>query len=432
MEHAHGDPARDLAAAVRANDAAAVRRVLARHPELPARLDDPLPGAAFGSTALLEAVERRNRDTIDVLLQAGANIDQRSHWWAGGFGVLDQNDPDLAAFLIDRGATVDVHAAARLGRIERLEELLAADPSLVHARGGDGQMPLHFAASIEVAAFLLEHGADVDARDIDHESTAAQWMIRDRQAIARYLVERGTRTDILMTAALGDEPRVRQHLRADPGSVRTTVSDSFFPKREPRSAGSIYTWTLGAHKTAVHVAREFGHHDLAALLIEAAPDGMKLALACEMDDAALRDAVLAAHPAIARTLDAEDRARLPAIAQANDVQAVRRMLETGWPVDAPGQHGATALHWAAWHGNLDMALALIERGAPLDPIDRDYGGTPAAWAIYSSVHGWHPLTGNYAAVLEALLQAGATPPRLRPGTDMSSAVRDVMRPHLND
>lgn len=432
MDHGDGDPARDLASAVRANDAADVRRVLERHPGLQGRLDEALPGAAFGSTALLEAVQRRNREAIDVLLHAGAHIDQRSHWWAGGFGVLDQDDPDLAAFLIERGATVDVHAAARLGRIDRLEELLAGDPALVHARGGDGQMPLHFAASIEVAACLLAHGADVDARDIDHESTAAQWMVRDRQVTARYLVERGTQTDILMTAALGDEPRVRQHLRADPGSIRTAVSDRFFPKRDPRSGGSIYIWTLGAHKTAVHVAREFGHDDLAARLIEAAPDGMKLALACETGDTALRDAVLVAHPAIARTLDAEDRARLPAVAQENDLEAVRRMLEAGWPLDARGQHGATALHWAAWHGNLEMAQAIIERGAPLDAVDQDFSGTPAAWAIYSSVQGWHPLTGDYAGVLEALLRAGATPPRPRPGTELSSAIRDVVRRHLND
>lgn len=43
----------------------------------------------------------------DLLLQAGASINARSHWWAGGFGVLD-NDHGLAPFLIERGATVDV------------------------------------------------------------------------------------------------------------------------------------------------------------------------------------------------------------------------------------------------------------------------------------------------------------------------------------
>src|SRR5688572_20507727 len=197
-------PLAELVAAFHTNDAAGVGRVLERHPELAPRLDDPAPGLAFGGTALLEAARRGNREMIDVLLRAGANINARSHWWAGSFGVLDHDhDLGLLSFLIERGAVVDVHAAARLGMLDRLDDLLSAHPELVHARGGDGQMPLHFAKTVEVARYLLERGADIDARDVDHESTAAQWMVRDRQEVARYLVTRGCRTDILLAAALG-------------------------------------------------------------------------------------------------------------------------------------------------------------------------------------------------------------------------------------
>ncbi len=140
------DAPSQLAAAIHANDAAEVAGVLARHPDLTTALDLPLPGGAFGATPLLAAVHHRNRDMIDVLLAAGANVNARSHWWAGGFGVLD-GDHDLHQFLIDRGATVDAHAAARLGMVERLEALISDDPGVVHARGGDGQTPLHVAAN---------------------------------------------------------------------------------------------------------------------------------------------------------------------------------------------------------------------------------------------------------------------------------------------
>ena len=78
---------------------------------------------------------------------------------------------------------------------------------MVNARGGDGQTPLHFASTVDIAAYLLDQGADIDARDVDHESTPAQYMIDDRQEIARYLIQRGCKTDILMAAALGDIPR---------------------------------------------------------------------------------------------------------------------------------------------------------------------------------------------------------------------------------
>src|SRR5579863_3912905 len=63
------------------------------------------------------------------------------------------------------------------------KELIAADPQLVQARGGDGQTPLHFAAKVEIAEYLLAQGADIDARDIDHESTPAQYMLRERPEI---------------------------------------------------------------------------------------------------------------------------------------------------------------------------------------------------------------------------------------------------------
>ena len=78
---------------------------------------------------------------IDVLLAAGADVNARSQWWAGGFGLLHTADPELAAYAIERGAVVDVHAAARLGRLDRLRELIEGDPRRVHARGGDGQTP---------------------------------------------------------------------------------------------------------------------------------------------------------------------------------------------------------------------------------------------------------------------------------------------------
>ena len=76
-------------------------------------------------------------------------------------------------------------------------------------RGGDGKTPLHFARTIEVASYLLDHGADIDARDIDHESTPAQYMLDHRVEVARYLVQKGCRTDILLAAAVGDVDRVR-------------------------------------------------------------------------------------------------------------------------------------------------------------------------------------------------------------------------------
>jgi len=420
------DPGQALKRAVCADSAARVSEVLEQHPELKSRLDDPLPNYAFGGTALLAAVQRGNREMIDVLLRAGADINARSHWWAGSFGVLD-NDRGLAPFLIERGAIVDAHAAAQLGMMERLDELVSADPDLVHARGGDGQTPLHFAASVPIAQYLLDRGADIDARDIDHESTPAQWMIRDRQDVARYLVGHGCRTDILMAAALGDAALVRKHLDADPSCVRMSVSEEFFPKKDPQSGGCIYIWTLGAHKTAHLIARELGHDEVFRLLMERTPDTLKLAVACDLGDEELCNTLLITRPGLVHTLTDDERRKLAIAAQNNNTDAVRLMLKAGWPVDVRGQHGGTPLHWAAWHGNAEMVRELLRHTPPLEVADNEHHAKPLGWAIHGSLHGWYRATGDYGATVDALLQAGVAHPEVADDFEGSDAVRDVLR-----
>lgn len=417
------DPTEALKAAVQANDTAAVGRVMERYPELKSKLNDPLPDFCFGSTALLGAVHNGNREMVDLLLRAGADINQRSHWWAGSFGVLD-DDHGLASFLIERGVIVDAHAAARLGMLEKLKELISADPSLVHARGGDGQMPLHFASTIEIADYLLDHGADIDALDIDHESTAAQWMIRERKEVARHLVKRGSRTDILMAAALGDQELVRKFLDANPASIRMNVSEEYFPKKNHWAGGCIYIWTLGQNKSAHVIAREFKHEDVFHLLMDRSPAELKLAMACELGDEDTFKALLASQPNLVEALSDGDRRKLTNAAENNNTQAVRLMLAAGWPVDARGRHGGTALHWAAFHGNAEMIQIILKHSPPLELRDDDHNASPMGWATHGSEHGWYCKTGNYAAAVEALIKAGAKIPEKIDGTE---AVQDVLR-----
>ncbi len=407
------EPMEALAAALKTRQTAAVAEVLRRYPSLKERLDEPVPGGAFGATPLIVAVEQGNRELIDVLLTNGANINQRSHWWAGGFHVLE-HDHGLADFLIARGAILDAKSASGLGRLEDLTALLAADPKAARMRAGDGQTPLHVAPTVAIAELLLQHGAELDAEDIDHESTPAQYLVRSHPDVARYLVERGARTDLLLAAALGDGPRVRAILDADPAAIHTIVSDAYFPKRNFHAGGHIYTWSLGQGKSAQVVAREFGHEAVFQLLMERTPAELKLALACELGDEDAFKALLSARPDLARHLGAAERRKLPVAAQNNNVAAVRLMLEAGWPTDAVGQHGATALHWAAFHGNVELARVILAHDPPLEVRDKDYGQTPLGWTIHGSLNGWHRETGDYPGVLRLLLDAGAIAPRMTP------------------
>ena len=383
--------------AVKANDAAAVRQLLSAHAaELNPALEKPVPGWTFGETPLIAAVRSRDWEMIDALLDAGADVNVRTKWWAGGFGVFDElgDDPELAGHLIERGAIVNVHAAARLGKLDHLQMLIGASPDLVHARGGDGMLPLHFASTLEVAQFLVSAGADLDAIDVDHESTAAQYMVSERQDIANYLLDEGCDTDILMAAALGDEALVEQHLEVKPDSIRTCVSPLWFPMKNERAGGSIYNWMLGRLKTAHQIAYEHEHQSIYRMLMERSPAGLRTAVACEVG-------FVPEEPAV----DVVDHERIVQAAHGNDLEKVKRMLESGWPLGAVDAGGATALHWAAFHGNEALVGLLLAHGARLDQRDSQHGGTPADWAQHGPAKSWIK-TGDYPAVVR-LLRASA-------------------------
>ncbi len=177
----------------------------------------------------------------------------------------------------------------------------------MHSRGGDGQTPLHFAATVEIATYLLDHGADIDARDIDHESTPAQWMLGDRLDVARYLVRRGCTTDILLAAAVGDLDRVRKHLDADPECIRVRASEEFFPMVNPKAGGKIYVWTLGYRASVYQAAAKGGNADVLSLLMERSPLEDKLIAACWLNDSATVASLRSQNPDIAQHLSAADR-----------------------------------------------------------------------------------------------------------------------------
>lgn len=404
--------------ALHADDAAAMRSILARHPELGPKLNEPI--GPFDSPAIIHV---RSREMLDVLLNAGADINGRSQWWAGGFGLLDMAGLELAAYAIERGARLDAHSAARLGRVETLRELLAGDPQVVHARGGDGQTPLHFASTIEVADVLIAAGADLNARDVDHESTPAQYMMRDRHSIARHLVASGCETDLLMTAALGDLERTRQHLDADPARIGMRVNPEWFPKTNPKAGGTIYNWTLDTHASAHQVAKRFGHGDVLELLFERTPPVDRVLEACWIEDEAAARRFRAAVPDLAAALSAGQRQFLAHAARNNQTTAVRLMLEYGLPVDSRGQHQGTPLHWAAFHGNADMVREILRFNPPLEATDHDFKAPPIGWAMHGSENGWYASTGRHPEVVELLLGAGARRPDTISGT---TAVREVL------
>jgi ankyrin repeat protein len=123
--------------------------------------------------------------------------------------------------------------------------------------------------------------------------------------------------------------------------------------------------------------------------------------------------------------------KLADAAERNDAPAVRLLLLAGWPADAVGTHGATALHFGAWHGNAELVRETVAHGSPFEARDRDFSMTPLGWAFHGSLHGWNRDRGDYAATVRALLTAGAVVPGAAESVAASDAVRNVLRDWQN-
>jgi ankyrin repeat protein len=145
-----------------------------------------------------------------LLLASGASVDARN----GGvlMGALYYGEIEAARFLAERGATVDLVAAAGLGAIERASVFVANDGTLASSahrlvhysqckqRPASDQETLDLAlvyASMnghdEVVTWLLDRGARAAARALfDHRATALHWAaLRGHGAVVECLLARG-------------------------------------------------------------------------------------------------------------------------------------------------------------------------------------------------------------------------------------------------
>jgi ankyrin repeat protein len=411
-------PLEQFDTAVREADGERARTLLERHADLRARINEPR--FDFHSPAIHRA--KKNLPMVDVLLEFGADINARSAWPAGSFGILEWDlTLEQAKPLIERGARLTAWAAAGLGLYDELAAILRATPQVVHERGGDGKTVLHCAATREIAELLIDHGADLNARDVDHGSTPLQHLIAD-EGIARLLIERGAKVDIFAAARIGGAALIQKLLRGDPGCVESRVNEPPFTA----PGGHIYGWTLGFDLTPIDVARKFGHAEVVDLLLASSTRKARTLDALWQADHERLNRELADYPSFIHELSAHERSLLAAAAWWYRPKTVRLMLELGFDPHVPGAHRSTPLDRASFHGYADIVATLLELD-PKPPLTQrnEFGGMPLGACIYGSMHGWktgHPQ--DHALTLTLLLEAGSPldPTILPTGNDELDAV----------
>jgi ankyrin repeat protein len=253
--------------------------------------------APDNATPLHFAALHGDLETVRLLVEAGADVDGKGDdhevgvlGWATCFREVRQ---DVAALLLDHGATLNLWTAIALDREDDVAAMIARDPALLVARMTRNQhrrTPLHHAVAKNrprIVQLLLALGADPGTRDATGATaltTAAQE--RADQSIVAALLAAGTSLDLLTAVNLERYQEAEALLRADPARIGPHGADTIALHLAVNKRNLAAIRWLVAHgadvdakrmmwdcnHTALHMTIESGAIDIARLLLDAGAD----------------------------------------------------------------------------------------------------------------------------------------------------------------
>ncbi len=310
---------------------------------------------SHGRTMLWEAAYRGKLEMVKYLVERGADMHLPGcHLSQHDLEVTPyciarhEGRDDVADYLLQHGAIVDLHTAAYLGDYNVAESLIDDDSSLVNSgyldsvmlpsgnphtvehRHSDSATPIHYAIvgrNIGIVALLISKGATIEPYSRDLLDYAVSY---DRSDMVKLLFDNG----------------------ADPSKAPRIYDDN----SEMRKLLKSY----GVPAKDVNAFDKMGWPELP--------------YACRGDKGE--------HP-----------------------ETVLKLLKLGADIDVRSKNkGKTALHCAAKAGFLKVIDVLLDNGATIDATDNT-GETPLFEAIRSTIKNREKLH----ATVEQLLQKGANP-----------------------
>ena len=291
--------------------------------------------------------------------------------------------------------------------LNTVRKFIASDPGLVNTPGADGQRPLHFASSIELIDLLLDNGAEIDARDLDHSATAAQYHVSEPE-LCRHLLARGARPDIYMACALGDRELVESLLDAYPDALTCRIGNCRGTRPiDPRSSSHVYAWKLKGAATPLEVAYAFGHQLVFDEIYRRSPLVIQFLTACWLADESEVRRILQIEPDLMNRLDDRQSREMARAAWDGRINSVRVMVQAGFDPHLPGDEESTPLDRAAFHGHREIVELLLEHD-PEPPLAvlNFYGSTPLGTCCYGNLNSWKEGT-DHLGTAEALIRAGS-------------------------
>ncbi|MBM4167311.1 MAG: hypothetical protein FJ218_10400 [Ignavibacteria bacterium] len=221
--------------------------------------------------------------------------------------------------------TVTIFNAVENSDIEKVQELLRNDSSLVHSLGGYQKTPLHFAAENnrkEIAQLLIDVGANLEA-ETSWGMTPLAWAVNcGNNDVAELLLSQGATTNLWISSGFGNLDSVKSFFHAD-NSLKHESAQSRVGKNE-----------IG--------------------------DWMKLPPS-EVEHEIISDAFYIA-------------------CRNGNVDVADYLLAKGADINFRGFFGATGLHWACINGHTRIVKFLLQLNANVSLIDEEFQSTPLEWA----------------------------------------------------
>ncbi len=309
---------------------------------------------SHGRTMLWEAAYRGKLEMVQFLLERGADINlpgcyhiqHRLEITPYCVARYERRD-SVADYLLEQGATIDIHTAGYLGDYDAVQAHLDSDPSLIN-KG-------------YLQAVMLPAGKP---HTFEHRETA--WATP------------------LCYAIRGEDPAIVE-LLISRGATIEPYSERFLD------------YAVSGNRI-----------EITTLLLENGADPNKAPRI--LDDGSEMSELLKSYGVPPKDINAQGDMGWPMLVYVcrgdnrEHPEEILRLLELGADINVRNYKGKTGLHYAAKAGFLNVINLLIEKGADLDATDNN-DETPLFDAIRSTIKDGE----KQRAAIEALLVKGANP-----------------------
>jgi ankyrin repeat protein len=315
---------------------------------------------------------------------------------------INEREQELSSSPIEPPLTRDqvVQGFLRLvgtGQIDEVRRVLTAAPQMVNVVGphpfwGGRPQPLHVAIETkrrDMFELLLDAGADVNGTSDQYDHWSPLMLTRDqnRDDMRDELLRRGARVGLMEALIFGDDVRVEELLRPgkdalppyapNGGSVLNFARTRFAIDRllelgVPTDVKDRWGATpIESMSRLGPRGQELVRH-LIARGVSAAPEEY-----ARLGDLQTLQTIIERDPQVIRS----DAVMMGAVDFGHQ-KLVEWLLARGGNVNARArsQSRHTALHSAAWNGDLPMARLLVDAGADVRARDEEHDGTPLDWA----------------------------------------------------